>query len=378
MEILNRYLNLFDELSIYWKISIQIILIFLFTLCLSELIKYCLFVLFKYLSRKKTVVDSGIVVACKKPILFLLWLYSFVACINLIADRIGEDFLKTTMTLKLVIIYVSVLVFLLRSVGRIKKYYILKKQRYGSIIDYAGIDSVEKLTKVSIIIIWLIVSLGRMGFNLNALLAFGGAGGVIVGFAGKDLFANIFGGLVIYLDKPFSVGDWIASPDKEIEGDVEYIGWRQTRILALEKYPIYVPNSIFGNIVIQNKSRLKSRRIKETMNIRYLDLNKIDKITKEIMAMLKEHPAVNKKYKMFVNFSNFTDGMLTLTIYAFTNTTELVRFYEIKQNVLLKIANIVKDNGAELAFTPTTVYFDKSTDFDKVNIIHENTVIKES
>ncbi len=371
MQIVNAYLKLFDNLNICLKISIQITLIFLFTFCLSELIKYSLFILFKYLAKKKSGIDSGIIIAAKKPILFILWLYSFVVCIDLIAERIDENFLKITLMLKLIIIYVSVLVFLLRSISQIKKRYIIKKERYGSIVDYGGLDSAEKLTKVVIFIVWLILVLGRMGFNLNALLAFGGAGGVIVGFAGKDLFANIFGGLIIYLDKPFAVGDWIASPDKEIEGDVEYIGWRQTRILTLEKYPIYVPNSIFGTIVIQNKSRLRSRRIKETMNIRYLDLNKIEKITKDITTMLKEHPGINKKYKMFVNFTNFTDGMLTLTIYTFTNTTEFVRFYEIKQDVLLRITNIIKDNGAELAFPTNTVYFEKDNDFDKVNIIND-------
>ena len=219
------------------------------------------------------------------------------------------------------------------------------------------------------VIIWSIFALGKMGFNLNALLAFGGAGGILVGFAGKDLFANIFGGLIIYLDKPFAVGDWIASPDKQIEGDVEAIGWRQTRILTFEKFPIYVPNSIFGNIVIQNKSRLRSRRIKETMNIRYLDVDKIDKITNDITTMLKEHPSINKKYKMFVNFTSFTDGMLTLTIYTFTNTTEFVRFYEIKQDVLLKVANIIKENGAEVAFTPNALYINKGNDSNKPNII---------
>ncbi len=369
MSIIEAYIKIFDSLNICLKISIQIFVIFLFTLSLTQLIKYLLFILFKYLVRRKTGIDSSIIVAAKKPIVFVLWLYSFVICVDLIAERIDENFLRFTMATKIVIVYISILIFLLRTISQIKKHYILKQERYGSIVDYAGLDAVDKLSKVVIIVIWTIVVLSRMGFNLNALLAFGGAGGVLVGFAGKDLFANIFGGLIIYLDKPFVVGDWIASPDKEIEGDVEYIGWRQTRILTLEKYPVYVPNSIFGTIVIQNKSRLRSRRIKETMNIRYLDINKVEKITKDITKMLKEHPGINKKYKMFVNFTNFTDGMLTLTIYTFTNTTEFVRFYEIKQDVLLKITEIIKENGAELAFMPNTVYLDKDNDDEKINII---------
>ena len=369
MSIFEAYLKTFDNLDIYLKISIQIFLIILFTFFLSKLIKYILFVLFKYFVKTKSSLDNSIIVAIKKPILFFVWLYSFVVCSDLIIERVDETFLKITVNLKLITVYFSVLVFLLRSITQIKRHYIIQREKYGAVIDYSGIDAIEKLSKVVVVIIWSIFALGKMGFNLNALLAFGGAGGILVGFAGKDLFANIFGGLIIYLDKPFAVGDWIASPDKEIEGDVEFIGWRQTRILTFEKFPIYVPNSIFGTIVIQNKSRLRSRRIKETMNVRYLDVDKIDKITNDITTMLKEHPGINKKYKMFVNFTNFTNGMLTLTVYTFTNTTEFVRFYEIKQDVLLRIANIIKENGAEIAFTPNSLYISKSSELDKPNII---------
>ncbi len=369
MSIFEAYLKTFDNLDIYLKISIQIFLIILFTFFLSKLIKYTLFVLFKYFVKTKSSLDNSIIVAIKKPILFFVWLYSFVVCSDLIIERVDETFLKITVNLKLITVYFSVLVFLLRSITQIKRHYIIQREKYGAVIDYSGIDAIEKLSKVVVVIIWSIFALGKMGFNLNALLAFGGAGGILVGFAGKDLFANIFGGLIIYLDKPFAVGDWIASPDKEIEGDVEFIGWRQTRILTFEKFPIYVPNSIFGTIVIQNKSRLRSRRIKETMNVRYLDVDKIDKITNDITTMLKEHPGINKKYKMFVNFTNFTNGMLTLTVYTFTNTTEFVRFYEIKQDVLLRIANIIKENGAEIAFTPNSLYISKSSELDKPNII---------
>ena len=258
---------------------------------------------------------------------------------------------------------------MIRSITQIKRYYVLQKEKYGMMLDYSGIEAVEKLSKVMVVIIWSIFVLGKMGFNLNALLAFGGAGGVIVGFAGKDLFANIFGGLIIYLDRPFVVGDWIASPDKEIEGDVEAIGWRQTRILTFEKFPIYVPNSIFGTIIIQNKSRLRSRRIKETLNVRAMDSDKIEKITSSILTMLKEHPHINKKFKMYVNFTQFTDSLLTLTIYTFTSTTEFTRFYEIKQDVLLKVIDIIRENGAELAYNTNVLYLNKGSELEKRPII---------
>lgn len=368
MNVVELYFKFFDDLNIYSKISIQILSLILFTFFASKLIKYLLFDLFKYFSKNDNL-DNSIIVASKKPILFFMWLYCFITCSNLIIERIDESMLKIANNLKYVIMYLSVLIFLLKSISQVKRHYILQKEKYNSSLDYPGIDAVEKLSKVSVIIIWSIFALGKMGFNLNALLAFSGAGGILVGFAGKDLFTNIFGGLVIYLDKPFVVGDWIASPDKDIEGDVEAIGWRQTRILTFEKFPIYVPNSIFGTIVIQNKSRLRSRRIKETINIRYTDYDKVNNITSDILKMLKEHPAINKKYKMYVNFTQVQDGCLTLTVYTFTNTTEFTRFFEIKQDILLKVAEIIKENGAELAHPTQTIDINTENKTEKTQII---------
>ena len=368
MNVVELYFKFFDDLNIYSKISIQILSLILFTFFASKLIKYLLFDLFKYFSKNDNL-DNSIIVASKKPILFFMWLYCFITCSNLIIERIDESMLKIANNLKYAIMYLSVLIFLLKSISQVKRHYILQKEKYNSSLDYPGIDAVEKLSKVSVIIIWSIFALGKMGFNLNALLAFSGAGGILVGFAGKDLFTNIFGGLVIYLDKPFVVGDWIASPDKDIEGDVEAIGWRQTRILTFEKFPIYVPNSIFSTIVIQNKSRLRSRRIKETINIRYTDYDKVNNITSDILKMLKEHPAINKKYKMYVNFTRVQDGCLTLTVYTFTNTTEFTRFFEIKQDILLKVAEIIKENGAELAHPTQTIDINTENKTEKTQII---------
>lgn len=368
MNVVELYFKFFDDLNIYSKISIQILSLILFTFFTSKLIKYLLFDLFKYFSKNDNL-DNSIIVASKKPILFFMWLYCFITCSNLIIERIDESMLKIANNLKYAIMYLSVLIFLLKSISQVKRHYILQKEKYNSSLDYPGIDAVEKLSKVSVIIIWSIFALGKMGFNLNALLAFSGAGGILVGFAGKDLFTNIFGGLVIYLDKPFVVGDWIASPDKDIEGDVEAIGWRQTRILTFEKFPIYVPNSIFGTIVIQNKSRLRSRRIKETINIRYTDYDKVNNITSDVLKMLKEHPAINKKYKMYVNFTQVQDGCLTLTVYTFTNTTEFTRFFEIKQDILLKVAEIIKENGAELAHPTQTIDINTENKTEKTQII---------
>ena len=106
------------------------------------------------------------------------------------------------------------------------------------------------------------------------MLTFGGVGGLIVGLAAKDLLSNFFGGMMIYFDRPFKVGDWIRSPDRQIEGTVERIGWRMTIIRTFDKRPLYVPNSVFSSIVVENPSRMLNRRINETFGLRYQDADK--------------------------------------------------------------------------------------------------------
>lgn len=362
MNIFALYFTFFDNLNIFLKISIQITFIMFFSYFLSKIIRIILFILFKYFAKTKNIIDNSIIIALKKPIFFLIWLYAAIISSNFIIEQLDGKLLKYTQVLKYVLVYLVVLTFFIKSITQIKKHYVLQKEKINKTPDFGTIDVVEKISKSTIFVIWTVLVLSKMGFNLSALVAFGGAGGVAVGFAGKDLMANIFGGLIIYWDKPFSVGDWISSPDKSIEGDVEEIGWRQTKILTFEKYPIYVPNSLFGTIIIENKSRHKAWRIKEEIAIRFDDINKIDRISNDITKMLKEHPNISKKFRMYVNFTNFAESSLTLLVSVFTNTIDYIRYLEIKQDVLLKIAKIIKENGANFAFPTSTININKNDD----------------
>src|SRR5690606_30903944 len=107
--------------------------------------------------------------------------------------------------------------------------------------------AISKLLKAAAIITAMLVLLQSLGFSVSGVLAFGGIGGIAIGFAARDLLANFFGALMLYFDRPFAVGDWVRSPDREIEGTVEDIGWRLTRIRTFDQRPLYVPNSIFAN-----------------------------------------------------------------------------------------------------------------------------------
>ena len=223
-------------------------------------------------------------------------------------------------------------------------------------IDTTTVRAIGKLVRASIMITAVMVIMERMGYNLSGILAMGGIGGLAIGFAAKDLLANFFGGLMIYLDRPFKVGDWVRSPDKEIEGTVEDIGWRLTRIRTFDKRPLYIPNGVFTQISVENPSRMLNRRIYETVGIRYDDAHLMAPIVKDVRAMLEQHPEIDTNQTLIVNFNSFAPSSLDFFIYTFTKTTEWVRYHEIKQDVLLQILKIVEQHGASCAFPTSTLH----------------------
>ncbi|HKK16678.1 MAG TPA: mechanosensitive ion channel family protein, partial [Gammaproteobacteria bacterium] len=190
----------------------------------------------------------------------------------------------------------------------------------------------------------------------SGVLAFGGVGGIAVGFAARDLLANFFGGLMIYMDRPFSVGDWVRSPDREIEGTVEQIGWRLTIIRTFDKRPLYIPNSIFNTIALENPARMTNRRIFETVGIRYDDAGKMESIVSDVRKMLEQHEAIDHDKTLIVNFNEFAASSLNFFIYTFTKTTNWIEYHAIKQDVLLQVIHIIEEHGAECAFPTTTVH----------------------
>lgn len=226
--------------------------------------------------------------------------------------------------------------------------------------DTTTVTAVAKLAKLSLLVIISLSVIQTLGVSISGVLAFGGMGGLVVGMAAKDLLSNLFGALMVYMDKPFGVGDWIRSPDKSIEGTVEMIGWRVTRIRTFDKRPLYVPNSWFTQIVVENASRMSNRRIKETFGLRYRDLHQVKEIIKAVREMLEMHPDIDQNQTLIVNFDCFNSSSLDFFIYTFTKTTNWVLFHEIKQDVLLKVAKIVEQQQAQFAFPTRQLHIDSS------------------
>ena len=222
--------------------------------------------------------------------------------------------------------------------------------------DRATISAVARLARITVWVLSALMVLQSLGVSVSGLLAFGGIGGIAVGFAAKDMLANFLGGLSIYLDRPFAVGDWIRSPDRSIEGTVEDIGLRVTRIRTFDQRPLYVPNSTFSSVSLENPSRMTNRRIYETIGVRYEDAGRVANIVSDVQTMLQEHEDIAQDRTMIVNFNHMGPSSLDFFVYAFTKTTNWVEYHAIKENVLLQILEIVECNGAEIAFPTQTIH----------------------
>ena len=227
--------------------------------------------------------------------------------------------------------------------------------RAGRRMDATTAAVSAKLVRAAVIITALLIALQTMGVSVAGVLAFGGIGGIAVGFAARDLLANFFGALMIYLDRPFAVGDWIRSPDRELEGTVEDIGWRLTLIRTFDQRPLYVPNGLFNSVAVENPSRMKNRRIYETIGVRYGDIDVLKNIIDDVRNMLKTHPEIDTSRTLMVNLVSFGASSLDFFVYTFTKTTVWEDFHVIKEEILFKIADIIESHKAEMAYPTQTL-----------------------
>ena len=220
-------------------------------------------------------------------------------------------------------------------------------------------EIVVRILKILVVVITALIIMQEIGLSISGLLAFGGVGGLIVGLAAKDLLSNFFGGMMIFFDRPFRVGEFIKSPDRNIEGIVEKIGWRLTVVRTFSKNVLYIPNTAFSSIIVENATRMSNRRINETIGIRYDDLNKMTDIIQDVNNVLESNPDIDQIQKAKVYFKSFSASSCDFFIYAFTITKDWEEYLRIKQDVLLKVAEIIEQHNAEIAYPTSTVLLNK-------------------
>ena len=337
----------------------QILLVVISAFFLSYVLKRILSETVLQLQKTKTPWDELVVQSARKPVSWLIWLLAITFSIDIFNRDRNLAVLEILSPLRDTGVIIILALFLLSLVKAVQE--ILTENQKNTPqkkYDTYTIDAVSKLARISIFIVSGLILLQTMGYSVSGVLAFGGIGGIAVGFAAKDLLSNFFGGLMIYLDRPFKVGDWIRSSDRDIEGTVEQIGWRLTQIRNFDARPVYIPNSIFNTISLENPSRMTNRKIYETFGIRYQDVSKMEIIVKEVRDLLENHPEIDKDTTIMANFTTLSPSSVDFFIYTFTKTTNSTEYYNAKQEILLSIITIIENHDAELAFPTSTLHLE--------------------
>ena len=239
---------------------------------------------------------------------------------------------------------------------------------HGIMLDVlakAGIRPEDSLSNICstamrlVIIMLCFVTVAReWNYDISGFIASLSIGSLAVAFAAKDALANVFGSLVILLDRPFKVGDWILA--NGIEGIVEKVSFRSTCIRTFPQELVYVPNSLLSNTPITNFTMREKRRIDFTLGLTYSST--ADQI-QELISKLKEYLNSNEKLHqddIRVHFVNYNESSLDVRVTCYARTGSQVEYLNILQEINLKIMSILEEVGVSCAFPSRSIYFENA------------------
>eukprot|EP00178_Gracilaria_changii_P004168 TRINITY_DN164_c0_g1_i13.p1 TRINITY_DN164_c0_g1~~TRINITY_DN164_c0_g1_i13.p1 ORF type:complete len:1045 (-),score=209.00 TRINITY_DN164_c0_g1_i13:17809-20943(-) len=290
--------------------------------------------------------EASVFECMQRPLQFLSLFTVGTALAEVVSRPLAATGLvKHIMTLRELSIIFSATWFLLRWISKIKTRFALDKR-----VDKAQVDATSRIATVAIVVVSLLISLDTIGVNIQTVLAFGGIGGVAIGFAGREIISNFFGGFMIYVTQPFSVGEWIRSiEERELNGTVEDIGWYLTRVRTWDKRPLYIPNSRFSTLIVENGSRMDNRRIVHTLHLRHEDMPVVLSIVTQIENLLMSHPELDPRQHRLAYVDSFDEFSVKLWFSCYTKSVFLYDFRRVQQDLLVKCHEIIRSAGAKLA-----------------------------
>ena len=354
MSFIAPYFHVSPEFHVW---SVQLGVIVLATICCNLLLLRLLSFLAQLAQKTSSLWQGAVMQAARVPMSFMVWLWSISAATLLLRKASPAQVFVDLGVARAVLLTLIVALFAIRLIGNME-IRLLRPHNGKQAVDATTVRAMGKLLRLVVFVLGTLMCLQTFGVSISGVLAFGGVGAMAIGFAAKDMLANFFGGLMIYMDRPFSVGDHIrSSTTSGIDGVVEDIGWRITRIRNYEKRPVYIPNSLFSSSVVENFSRMSHRHLNQTVGLRYDDAAKITAICDDVRHMLQTHPDIDNSQRLVVHFNAYNTSSLDLMVYCFTKATQFDRFHAVKQDVMLKIMDIVASHGAEFAFPTQTVFW---------------------
>ena len=243
-------------------------------------------------------------------------------------------------------------------------------------IDDQLVPLVRKALRLFIVVFGVLISIQNLGINVMSLLAGLGLGGLAFALAAKDTAANLFGSIMIFWDQPFKVGDWIVAGN--VEGTVEEIGFRSTRIRSFYDSQISVPNSQIANFNIDNMGRRRYRRIRTNLGVCYdTPPDVLEAFLEGIKNIILANPITRKDY-FHVVFSNYGASSLDIMLYFFVGTPSWADELIARQNVFLEVYKLADKLKVQFAFPTQSLHVASMPDPDQqAKVFLDNPKLKE-
>lgn len=342
-----------------WRLygtSISILLFFL--IARKIFTKYLYKFLLKLFKKSPTPFLTNLFISFEKPLRWLFVLVGiYLAIMNLpFQITFEEQIIQVYRTLFIFLLAVGLFNFSSESSALFVN--IEKKVRIK--IDKLLVPILSKTLRLMIIAISLSIIAQEWNYDVNGFVAGLGLGGLAIAFAAQDSIANFFGGIVIMTEKPFKIGDWIRTPT--VEGTVEEITFRSTKIRAFRQALVTVPNSTLANQAILNWSKMGKRQITFYIGVKLgTSREKLANCIKQIEEVLRNHEEIHQE-TIFVKFDGFEKSRLNIFLYFFTKKTSYGDFLRVKESINLKILEILEKEGVAIAILPRHLYMEKNKD----------------
>ena len=378
MESFNSFTDLFLDV---WNngvfginatdIIVSLVIFLLFYLLRRLIARFILNRLSRIVSRTSNQIDDAVIEVLDGPLKFLpVVLGFFIASSYLDVSDNNQDFLDL-LNRSLITIFIFWLLHQLI----IPFSFVIKN--FESKISKPLVDWTLKGLKILVIVLGTVAILELWGIRVGPVIAGLGLFGVAVALGAQDLFKNLISGIMILMEKRFTVGDVILVSG-EVEGVVEQIGFRSTLVRRFDSTPVMVPNYKFAEQSVTNYTRRHHRRIRWLIGLEYrTTIDQLKKIRDEISTLIEKDNnfAKNQNASFYVRIDSFSDSSIDMLVQTFTVTNEWAEFLKIKENLAVKIIEIVENNEAGFAFPSQSLYVEKLSD-EKTEIFNPQSTKK--
>ena len=338
------------------KIAIALAIFFVFLFLRKLFTLFIIKIVEVFVQRTKTKFDDALLGILVEPLRFSFVVLGYYLAISFMAleNDVNNNIIATGYVFIVFwIIYASIN----KLDNPIKKF----SKRFGQELHQEIGNFIVQGLKLFTLILGFVAILQVWGINVSAFLASLGLGGLAFALAAKDTAANLFGGLTILADKALKIGDWIKIGS--VEGVVENIGLRTTKVRTFEKSLITLPNQLLANKPVENFSRRGIRRIKCRIGLTYsTPKENVKQIVDDIRTLLQSHTKIAQDATTLVRFDEFEASSLSVFVYTFTNTANWAEYLAIREDVNLSIIDIVEKNGSGFAFSTQSIFIEKESE----------------